>query len=309
MPATTRSKTKQARLEDFGAGDSRGESGSKNATSGKTTKSEGKEFESKDSAATTKAKQNKAKKDAPANKRKSTDSNSDDQSKKSRPAKRRHVKAEPEPEPEPSEEKQSQLTKSGEVSPPDTDAPEHKPIMINRAPVLQLWSASVAHRLYPELSWETCLAIGSAISTLCAISKGRSIGMIDPPDTADEERKRRKEAQKRRDEAGADDEVQVMGFRLLVKGEDVLLQGKPKHGSEAPLKGKFGGDDDYQRVKDAMDTALARWTGDEESKKELNKRAFHMYESFRPTVQSGQGGWGRKGPLSIDKIKDVVERK
>jgi len=171
--------------------------------------------------------------------------------------------------------------------------------------VLQLWAACVAQHLYPDLTWTTSLAVGSAISTLCAISKGRSVGVIEEADPD-----RKKEAKKRAEQAGADREVQVMGFKLSVKGGDVLLKGKPKRGDEAPLKAKFDREEEgaYVRVKRVMDQAIETWQPDTKNGGELNRKAFHMYEQFRPTVQSGQGGWGRKGELDLDKIKEVVER-
>ncbi|KAF2014003.1 hypothetical protein BU24DRAFT_250664 [Aaosphaeria arxii CBS 175.79] len=55
---------------------------------------------------------------------------------------------------------------------------DSKPIIINRAPVLQLWSASVINSTYPGLSWETCLSVGSAVSSICAVAKGRSVGKM-----------------------------------------------------------------------------------------------------------------------------------
>lgn len=61
-----------------------------------------------------------------------------------------------------------------------------KPIMINRSPVLQLWGACVAGFLHEDLPWETCLNIGAAIAALCAVSKGRAIGMIEPKDDQSE---------------------------------------------------------------------------------------------------------------------------
>jgi hypothetical protein len=60
-----------------------------------------------------------------------------------------------------------------------------KIVIINRAPVLHLWSACVAHFLYPELSWETCLSAGSAVSAICAVAKGRSIGTVPEKDDAE----------------------------------------------------------------------------------------------------------------------------
>lgn len=146
--------------------------------------------------------------------------------------------------------------------------------------------------------------MGSAISTLCAISKGRSIGTIEESDKSPAE-KEEKAAQRRAADAGADREVQVMGFNLHVKNGDVLVQGKPKRGNEAPLKAKFG-EENFDRTKKAMEDALATWKGNDD---DLNAKAFHMYEEFRPSVQSGQGGWGKKGALELDRVKEVVERR
>ncbi|EXJ94417.1 hypothetical protein A1O1_02811 [Capronia coronata CBS 617.96] len=307
MPATTRSKTKQSSLDDFQTTDTT--TASPPFDSPRTRRDESRFSKSAGSKPRASATTTKTKKDSASDKRKQPTKGTKDEGQGPPSAKRRKQKQEPESAVE-QDQRQNQLTKSGEVtSASNTETSDRKPIIINRAPVLQLWSSCVAHKLYPHLSWPTCFAIGSAISTLCAISKGRSIGVMEKPDTADEELKEHKEAQERRDEAGADEEILVMGFRLMIKNGDVLLQGKPRHGNEGPLKAKFGGDEDYIRVKDAMDHALASWTAGEEAKKELNKRAFHMYESFRPSVQSGQGGWGRKGELSIEKINEVVERK
>ncbi|EXJ84846.1 hypothetical protein A1O3_05520 [Capronia epimyces CBS 606.96] len=317
MPATTRSQAKQTHLETLQTTGPNATLPPHDEPSTRRVKSNVKPTRSKPAASETKAK---------ASNPQSYSTSSSPAAKKQK--RKRKLKQAREQEQNPDQE-QSQnqpsghLPKSRDVALSDPDRPaeakvadQYKPIIINRAPVLQLWAACVAQRLHPDLSWPTCLAIGSAISTLCAISKGRAIGTIEPADPADGEAKKRKEAQKARahDKAGADREVEieVMGFRLLVDvaNETVLVQGKPRHGSEGPLQAKFGGDHDYTRVKDAMDHAVATWAGGDgdEDAKELNKTAFHMYEAFRPSVQSGQRGWGRKGELSIAKIKEAVER-
>jgi hypothetical protein len=74
----------------------------------------------------------------------------------------------------------SNALRQTEISMKSTNELE-KPIIINRAPVFELWGACVAHLLHAELSWNLCLSIGSSISTIIAISKGRSIGTIAPP--------------------------------------------------------------------------------------------------------------------------------
>jgi len=175
---------------------------------------------------------------------------------------------------------------------------ETETITINRAPVLQLWGSVVASFLYPELSWPACLSIGNAISSLCAMSKGRSIGVIDPP------KEDKDGTKKRHGPSDGTKEVKVMGFSLQVKGDAALVGGKPKPLNEATLQNKFGVEE-YDAVRAAFTESLQSWKGHED---ELNTKAFHMYETFRPSVAKGQKGWGRKGELSTTEITKVVQR-
>lgn len=92
---------------------------------------------------------------------------------------------------------------------------------------------------------------------------------------------------------------------MHVKDGELVVQGKPKQANEDLLKGKFGDEEDFERAKNAMSSALQSWEGKEE---ELNKKAFGMYEQFRPSVKSGQGGWGRKGELLVKDIRESVRR-
>ncbi|KIW60675.1 hypothetical protein PV05_00875 [Exophiala xenobiotica] len=299
MPATTRSKTKQSHLEDFGAKDTRTHDAPK---SRKDSASKDKQPKKSDS------KQLKAKPE-PTSKTKPSPSKPQPEQKQSQsPSRKRKHPQKPQPDTVPASKKSRQQHHSTTSSEQTSDrTPDTKPIMINRSPVLQLWSACVAQHLYPELSWGTSLAVGSAISTLCAIAKGKSIGTIEEREKTPEE-KAAQTAQRRAAEAGADREVQVMGFRLYIKGQDVILQGKPKHGNEGALKAKFGGDENYGRAKTVMDDAITSWTASDK-KGELNAKAFHMYEEFRPSVQGGQGGWGKKGALELDRVREAVARK
>jgi hypothetical protein len=186
--------------------------------------------------------------------------------------------------------------KSGDGSKND----DNEKVMINRAPVLQLWSACVAQLVYPKLSWETCLSIGSAISTICAVSKGRSIGAIPEHDDSEKGKKRSQKMEEL-------DVIKVMQFKIPLKRGLALVGAQQKNGkpgTEEPLKRKFG-EREYSKVKDVFDYCLRPWRGHEE---ELNEKAFKMYERFRPQVSSGQRGWGRKGTLSLDTVKSTVER-
>lgn len=185
----------------------------------------------------------------------------------------------------------------------DSTTDLEKPIMINRSPVLQLWGAVVADFLHPDESWETCLSIGGAIATLCAISKGRAIGQVAPKDESTEaENKRKKRKQETKKESR---EIEVMGFPQQIKGDVVVVDGKPKPLKEGLLQGKFGGESNYEKVKKAMEDGLQSWKDD---KDELDKKAFHMYEKFRPDVAAGGSGWGRKGELNLHKVKSKIER-
>ena len=193
-------------------------------------------------------------------------------------------------------------TTSSKPAPPEDD--EGAKIIINRALVLQLWSACVTHFLYPELAWTTCLSAGSAISTICAVAKGRSIGTVPEKDESEEKEKKRHNAKKKQKDLN---DIEVMHFKLRLKDGLALVgssdtKGKP--GNEEALKKKFG-DGEYDKAREAFEEVLQSWKGEEE---ELNKKAFGHYEKFRPEVKSGQKGWGRKGELSLETVKNVVGR-
>lgn len=186
-------------------------------------------------------------------------------------------------------------------SPQDDQAEDsNDSILINRAPVLELWAATVTSFMYPALSWETCLSAGSAISTLCAVSKGRAIGTIDQPDPDAAEKKR--EERRRRAENEELEELEVMGFHLKLKDGSAMVGDKPKKANEATLMKKFG-ESEYRRANHAFQDALKDWKGKEE---DLNAQAFHHYEDFRPTVPQGQKGWGRKGMLNFQAVREAV---
>lgn len=183
------------------------------------------------------------------------------------------------------------------------DNDETPKIVINRAPVLQLWGACVAHFIYPKLEWSTCISAGSAISTICAVAKGRSIGTISERDGSDGKNQEREEAKKKQKDL---DVIEVMQFKLKLKDGLALVgsEQKGKPGAEEPLKKKFG-EEQYEEARQTFDKALTSWKGDED---ELNRLAFGFYEDFRPSVSKGQGGWGRKGELNLENVKSAVHK-
>ncbi|KAI7221828.1 hypothetical protein KC343_g9746 [Hortaea werneckii] len=157
-------------------------------------------------------------------------------------------------------------------------------ITINHAPVLELWASCVTKFIYLSIPWETCLSVGSAISTITAVAKGRSIGTMEKPDPSKAEERRRERQQKAANEQLED--IEVMGFRLHLENGQALVGDKPKAGNESALGKKFG-QDQYEMAKRAFQDALDSWKGRES---ELDREAFKMYEEFRPTVPSGQKG-------------------
>ena len=71
---------------------------------------------------------------------------------------------------------------------------------------------------------------------------------------------------------------------------------------EKYLSGKLGGD--YAAVKEAME-GLARAFEPEE----LCKKAYGLYERFRPAIPAGARGWGAKGELDLGLMRSLGGRK
>jgi hypothetical protein len=194
--------------------------------------------------------------------------------------------------------KRKATSKTEETASKKTKVRASTQIKINRAPVLKLWSACVTQFLHQSLPWSTCLSAGAAISAICAVAKGRSIGKISEP--GDESEKKSKKEK----EGDGFETLEVMHFKLRLKVNDGLVYfgGKAQAAGEEVLKKKFG--DEYDGVKDVFVHGLGRWKGIEG---ELGEQAFGMYEEFRPTVPKGEKGWGRKGVLDLDAVKKAIE--
>ncbi|KAK4897554.1 hypothetical protein LTR27_004698 [Elasticomyces elasticus] len=173
-------------------------------------------------------------------------------------------------------------------------------ITINRAPVLELWTSCVAHFVYPELSWDTCLSIGGAVASITAMAKGRSIGVMEKPEPG--EAAERREKRKEKAEHDELDEVDLMSFHLKLKDGQAMIGEKPKKGNETALRKKYG-DEQYDKAKQAMQEGVNEWKGKED---ELSHEAFKMYEQFRPNIPPGQKGWGRKGQLNLQNVKTTI---
>jgi hypothetical protein len=170
-------------------------------------------------------------------------------------------------------------------------------VTINRAPVLTLWATVVAERLgYGE---EEALTLGKAVAGLNAYSKGKALGLFQPTPAA-VKRERAAEAKK----AGIQ-HVELLhravpvvhtseGWRAVVRDRPVNPAGVKKY-----LAGKFK--EALGPVKAAM-TALAASRDPEV----LAREAYSLYEAFRPSVPSGEAGWGAPGVLNLRKIREMT---
>ena len=171
-------------------------------------------------------------------------------------------------------------------------------IKINRAPVLTLWAAVVAERLgYDE---ETALTLGKAVAGLNAQSKGRKLGIYE--EKSEEEKKEEKKQEK----SDKPEFIEILGrgvpaiktpkgLRAALKGEAIDAESV-----ETYLKQKFK--DDLNETRKAMKKLAKAYTP-----KQLESKAYGLYEKFRPEIPEGKKGWGAKGELDLDYIRSLAE--
>ena len=171
-------------------------------------------------------------------------------------------------------------------------------IKINRAPVLTLWAAVVAERLgYDE---DTALTLGKAVAGLNAQSKGKKLGIYEEKseDEKKEDKKKEKEAEP--------EFIELLGRGIpAVKTPNGLRaaeKGKPIHAESVQtyLENKFK--DDLEDTRKAMEKLAKAFTP-----KQLEKKAYDLYEKFRPEIPEGKKGWGAKGELDLEYIRSLAE--
>jgi hypothetical protein len=170
-------------------------------------------------------------------------------------------------------------------------------VRINRAPVLTLWAAVVAERL--GFGHDEALTLGRAVAGLNAYSKGKALGLFKPT-PADIRAARARKARS----AGAF-QIELLHRAVPVvrttEGLRAISKGTPidPDAVAAYLRSKFGGS--LGPVTDAM-TALAR----AHDEAELSRRAYELYEAFRPDVPAGESGWGARGTLDTVRIRALA---
>lgn len=174
----------------------------------------------------------------------------------------------------------------------------NKKIQINRAPVLTLWAAVVAERLGYDK--KESLTFGKAVAGLNAQSKGRRLGIYEEKKDESEKKESTKKPSTKVEfiellGRGIPTIKTAEGLRASIKGESIKPEGVQKY-----LEQKFGEDlDEARTAMQALAKSLAP--------KQLEAKAYGLYEKFRPKIPEGQKGWGAKGNLDLDYIRSLGE--
>ena len=171
-------------------------------------------------------------------------------------------------------------------------------IRINRAPVLTLWSTTVAERM--GFDQDEALTLGKAVAGLTAQSKGQRLGIYKPvPQEVKKARGRKR---------GEEFFVKCCGRQVpaihTAEGVRRVIKNQPIEAKSAEryLESKFG--ESLGTARSAM-RDLAKAFRPEQ----LMTNAFSLYEEFRPAIPEGVKGWGAKGKLDIDRIRSLALKK
>ncbi len=183
----------------------------------------------------------------------------------------------------------------------------NKKIKINRAPVLTLWATVVAERLgYDQ---KTALTLGRAVAGLNAQSKGRKLGIYE--EKTEEEKEKEGKLALSEVEGKKEKPVKVEFIEILGRGVPAVktphglraaVDGKPIYAEsvETYLKQKFG--EDFDEARAVMQKLAKAYTP-----KQLESKAYDLYEKFRPEIPEGKKGWGAKGELDLDYIRSLAK--
>lgn len=173
-----------------------------------------------------------------------------------------------------------------------------KKIQINRAPVLTLWAVVVAERLgYKK---DEALTLGKAVAGLNAQSKGRRLGIYEEKTEEEKEKEARKEKPVKLEfieilGRGVPTVKTAQGLRAAIRGKPIYPESVQTY-----LENKFG--DDLDEARAAMEKLAKAYRP-----KQLESKAYDLYEKFRPEIPEGQKGWGAKGELDLDYIRSLAE--
>jgi hypothetical protein len=175
-------------------------------------------------------------------------------------------------------------------------------VKINRAPVLTLWGVIVAERL--GYTHEEALTLGKALAGLNAQSKGQRLGIYTKSEAELDEKISKKTEERK---AGEVVMIEVVGrpipavhtengLRATIKDEEINPESVERY-----LEKKFG--EDLVEVRAALDELAQAY-----APQELERRAYTLYEQFRPEIPEGVRGWGAAGDLDLGHIRDLAHK-
>jgi hypothetical protein len=169
-------------------------------------------------------------------------------------------------------------------------------ITINRAPVLTLWATVVAERM--GFDSDTALSLGRALAGMNAQSKGQMLGIYRPGQNEDGTPLPK---------VGLGEEFWIefcgrsvpakqtpQGVRAVKKDQPV----EPEK-TRSYLESKFK--ESLAPAREAMEELAASM-----DPKEIGEKAYGLYTRFRPEIPKGKAGWGAKGELDLDLIRDLA---
>ena len=174
-----------------------------------------------------------------------------------------------------------------------------KVVLVNRAPVLTMWSAVVAERCGYDR--DAALTLGKAVAGLNAQAKGRSLGIYGQPKAPERGGPPKKTG------LGEEFWVEVCGRPVPAKNTDQGVRAVVKDKCIDPaavqryLGSKFG--EDLASVMEAMRELAAAFEA-----AELEECAYGLYEQFRPEIASGKRGWGQKGELDLELMRGLAKK-
>lgn len=176
-------------------------------------------------------------------------------------------------------------------------------VKVNRSPVMILWAAVVA-KIGLGYDWQSSLSLASAVASLNARSKGIAIGTrsaesnLYDPET---------------------DPLSVRGIGLLGREAPARRVETDAASSPAPVRGVSEDGVSITPVsvyrylqnafQDHFDAAYSAFCilaesipPEELARKDQGRRAYVLYESFRPDVAGGAAGWGAKGDFELSSV-------
>ena len=169
-------------------------------------------------------------------------------------------------------------------------------LLINRAPVLTLWATVVAEQLGFE--HDEALTLGRVVAGLNAYAKSVALGLFQPTPPEVKEQRRRLRTE---EVISVDLLHRAVPARQTPQGLRALSKDRPVDPAsvERYLASKVG--EQLAEVEEALRT-LARSV----PVSELASGGYELYEAFRPEIPPGKKGWGAKGWLDLERLREMA---